>query len=178
MIRKIQKLISITLIFVLCVVTLCGCGSKVSDGLEALEKENYDEAIAAFQEAIENQEDLGEAYRGLGIAYWEKQDLDNAYDALKNALKNSEEQLGSTYNILASIDLQKENYETALNYIEKAGNCIGNSDELTQELAHNEIVCYEHMGKWDKAKEKMEEYKNKYPDDESLAKDAEFLSTR
>lgn len=169
---------ALVLILILCSFALGGCGSKVSDGLSALENEEYDEAITAFTEAVEQEEDLGEAYRGLGLAYWEKGDYDNAYEALKNAVKNSDEELGSTYNLLSCIDLQNENYKSALTYIEKAGNCIGNSDELTQELAHNEIICYEYLGKWDVAKEKMEKYQNKYPDDDSLAKDAEFLSTR
>lgn len=178
MINKLQKWIALAAILVLCVFCLAGCGSRVSDGLSALEKEEYDEAITAFSEAIEEEEDLGEAYRGLGLAYWEKEDYDNAYDALKNAVKNSDEELGSTYNLLSCIDLMNENYESALTYIEKAGNCIGNSDELTQQLAHNEIVCYENLGKWDIAKEKMEKYQSKYPDDDSLDKDAAFLATR
>lgn len=178
MMKKIRKWIALAVMLTFCAFALSGCGTKVADGLDALENEKYDDAITAFLAAIDEEEDLGEAYRGLGLAYWEKQDYDNAYEALKNAVKNSDEELGSTYNLLASIDLQNGNYESALTYIEKAGNCIGNSDELTQELAHNEIVCFEQLGKWDEAKEKMEKYQRKYPDDDSLAKDAEFLATR
>ena len=176
--KRIRNLIVLGLLGILCAAVLTGCGSKVNDGLEALENEKYDEAIADFQDAVDDEEDLGEAYRGLGIAYWEKQDYENAYEALKNAVKTSEEELGSTYNMLACIDLQNGNYESALAYIEKAGNCIGNSDELTQELAYNEIICYEHLGRWDEAKEKAAAYTDKYPDDDSISKDAAFLETR
>ncbi len=176
--KRIQRVCALTAMLVLCGLVLGGCGSRLADGLDALENENYDEAVAAFSEAIDAKEDLGEAYRGLGLACWELGDYENAYEALKNAVKNSDEELGSTYNLLASIDLQNGDYESALTYIEKAGNCIGNSDELTQELAHNEIVCYEQLGKWDEAKAKMEKYQSRYPDDDSLAKDAEFLATR
>ena len=178
MMKKMQKWIVQAAVLVLCVFALSGCGSNVADGLDALENEKYDDAITAFTAAVDTEEDPGEAYRGLGLAYWEKGDYENAREALKNAVKNSDEELGSTYNLLAGIDLQNGDYESALTYIEKAGNCIGNSDELMQELAHNEIICYEHLGQWDKAKEKMEKYRSKYPDDDSLAKDAEFLSTR
>jgi tetratricopeptide (TPR) repeat protein len=176
--KNMHKITAVMLIAIFCTLVMTGCGSKVSTGMDALEDGDYDEAITAFQEAIDEEEDLDQAYRGLGLAYWEKEDYDNAREALENAVKNSDEELGTTYNMLACIDLKNGDYESALNYIDKAGNCVGNSEELTQELAYNEIICYEHLGEWDKAKEKMTQYQKNYPDDDSVSKDAEFLETR
>ena len=43
---------------------------------------------------------------------------------------------------------------------------------------NNEIICLEKTADWEMAKEKMSEYQAAYPEDESVAKEAEFLQTR
>ena len=45
-------------------------------------------------------------------------------------------------------------------------------------MKYNEIICLEKTADWEMAKEKMSEYQAAYPEDESVAKEAEFLQTR
>ena len=51
-------------------------------------------------------------------------------------------------------------------------------ETLLQEMKYNEIICLEKTADWEMAKEKMSEYQAAYPEDESVAKEAEFLQTR
>ena len=85
--------------------------------------------------------------------------------------------------------LCKEDYAKALEYIqegialaeEKQGNKKQEDkkqETLLQEMKYNEIICLEKTADWEMAKEKMSEYQAAYPEDESVAKEAEFLQTR
>lgn len=51
-------------------------------------------------------------------------------------------------------------------------------ETLLQEMKYNEIICLEKTADWEMAKEKMSEYQAAYPEDDSVAKEAEFLQTR
>ncbi len=52
------------------------------------------------------------------------------------------------------------------------------SNELTQSLKYNEIVAYEYLGDFDKAKVLMKAYLKAYPDDSSANREYKFLKTR
>lgn len=48
---------------------LAGCqGNPAEKGVEYLEAGQYEEAAAAFEEAVEAGVNIGDAYRGIGIA--------------------------------------------------------------------------------------------------------------
>ena len=49
---------------------------------------------------------------------------------------------------------------------------------MKKEMEYNVIVSYEKMQNWEKAKSKLNEYLEKYPDDETAKKEVEFLETR
>ena len=70
----------------------------------------------------------------------------------------------------------KNDYEAALAAFQ-SGMAIENSG-LTQTLMYNEIVAYEYLGDFDKAKVLMRTYISSYPDDETAKRENDFLSTR
>ena len=79
---------------------------------------------------------------------------------------------------MGSCALQLEDGKSALSYFEKGLSASGVSDEMKKEMEYNVIVSYEKMQSWEKAKEKLNEYLKKYPDDKTAKKEAEFLETR
>ena len=51
---------------------LTGCTNALKDGTGYLEDGNYKEAVTAFQKAVDEGKKTAEAYRGLGMAYYEQ----------------------------------------------------------------------------------------------------------
>lgn len=162
-----------------------GCASireyfrnPLAEGLEYLKEEKYMEAIAAFEDAIEKEQEPGEAYRGIGIAYWEQEDYDKAEEALTNAILNGADKTGPTYNILAICDWKQQDLDGALQDFQIGIQCEPKASKLQQEMQYNMICIYEEKHDWEMAKQLMAEYVEAYPDDESVKKEAEFLQTR
>lgn len=58
-----------------------------SKGLGMIKNKKYDEALKVFAEAIEYKENCVNAYYGQGLAYKEKDDIDQAIVSFNNALK-------------------------------------------------------------------------------------------
>ena len=67
-----------------------GCGnasdSASASGLSALKSEDYNTAITNFQSAVDSEGREAEGYRGLGIAYLNLGDYENAVDAFSKSL--------------------------------------------------------------------------------------------
>lgn len=171
----------------LVIVLLCGAGfagiqkffkNPLEDGLQYLKEENYTEAIASFEKAIEKEKEPGEAYRGIGIAYWELGNYDKAEEALTSAILNGADKTGPTYNILAICDWKQQDLDGALQDFQTGIQCEPKASKLQQEMQYNMICIYEEKRDWEMAKKLMEEYVAAYPDDESVKKEAEFLQTR
>ena len=57
---------------------LTGCTNALKDGTGYLEDGNYKEAVTAFQKAVDEGKKTAEAYRGLGMAYYEQEDRESA----------------------------------------------------------------------------------------------------
>lgn len=157
---------------------ITGCARPVEDGMELLKAGSYQEAIAAFEESIEKEKEVAEAYRGQGMAYWELGDYEKAEDAFKEALIQGAEETGTIYNFLGISALRKEDFPAAAQYFELGLRCEGNSPELIKSMEFNRIVTQEKLGNWATAKTKLEEYVQKYPEDAVAVKEAEFLETR
>ena len=163
-----------------------GCGSLQKSGVDALEKGEYEEALADFQQMTEKGgNDAAEGYRGLGMTYYEMEDYENALEAFRNAADNGAEQTIQMYNLMGVCEMQTEDYASALEYIQSGLALTGTSDgadkadeKLVQEMKYNEIICYEQQADWENAKQKVTEYLEAYPDDEAVQKEAEFLETR
>lgn len=171
----------------LAVVLFCGVGyvgvqkyfkNPLEEGLQYLKEEKYTEAIASFEKAIEKEKEPGEAYRGIGLAYWEQENYDKAEEALTNAILNGADKTGPTYNMLAICDWKQQDLDGALKDFQIGIQCESKASELQQEMQYNMICIYEEKRDWEMAKQLMEEYVAAYPEDESVKKEAEFLQTR
>lgn len=80
------------------------------------------------------------------------------------------------YLTLSSYYIENEEYEKALELLQ-AGSALGESGVL-KKLLQDEIACYEKLGDYDTAKSRAEAYLEKYPDDEVVGKEYEFLKSR
>ena len=189
-----QKMKKKRMVLVMAVSAMCmmaGCGNTVKDGTEALEQGDYDTAIASFEEAAgsDDKEEAAEGYCGLGMTYYEQKQYDQALEMLEKAFDNGTVKTAELCNLAGTSALCKEDYAKALAYIqegialaeEKQGNEKQEDkkqETLLQEMKYNEIICLEKTADWEMAKEKMSEYQAAYPEDDSVAKEAEFLQTR
>ena len=91
----------------LAVLLLCGCGAAAKSwqeeydlGVRYLSKGNYEEAILAFEAAIEIDPKRAEAYLGLADVYVAQGDLDAAREVLDRAV----EAVGEDEEVLARLD--------------------------------------------------------------------------
>lgn len=157
---------------------LAGCSRKNEEGLTCLQEGRYEEAIEVFQESIDDQKDVAEAYRGQGIAYWELEQYEASRTAFREALANGAEETASIYNFIGSCSMQLGQYEEAISSFELGIGLGDGGSELDQEMAFNQIAAYEKIGDYESAKVRLSSYLEKYPDDAEAAKEAEFLETR
>lgn len=157
-----------------------GCvGTKnLKDGTAFLEEKKYEEAVETFQKEIDKEKHLDEAYRGIGLAYYELHDYGKALESFEEALKQGTQETASLYNLMAVCSMEMEQYEEALKYLEKGLAMEDVSEELKQEMKFHTIAMHEKLGDWESAKAAVAEYTAEYPNDEKAAKEAEFLETR
>lgn len=173
--RRLQVILSVLFLSII----LTGCGkNSYKAGVENLENGQYEEAAENFKEAVEKEKNTADAYRGMGIALWESEDYEGAKEAFLNALEKGTKKNATLYSFLGNCELKLDNPENALEYYEQ-GLAAGDAGaELTQEIEFNQIAAYEKMKDMKSAKAKLQEYIEKYPQDEAAAKEAEFLETR
>lgn len=164
---------------------LGGCSNALKDGTRALENGEYEEARDYFQSAVnEDGETSAEAYRGLGMAYYEMEDYGSALEAFQTALDKGAEQTVQIYNLMGICAMNVSDYESALEHFQSglalADTASGSETDtdLIREMRYNEIICYERIADWESAKQKAAEYLEEYPGDEAVEKEAEFLETR
>lgn len=111
---------------------------------------------------------LGQTYEKLG-------DVNYAGTLYEEYLAGNEEN-AEVYNQLGLCKMGAENYQAALDSFEKA--LAMPQVNNFQTLKWNQIVCYEHLGNFNKAKVLIESYLKEYPDDEVAVREYEFLKTR
>ena len=157
---------------------LSGCANNVQDGVASLEAGNYEKAKTFFEQEIEREKNLDEAYRGLGISCFELEEYEKALEAFELALENETEETATIFSIMGACYMEIEEYEKALDVYTKALSMEDITDDIKQEVQYNLIAVYEKMADWDAAKKQMKEYKKAYPDDERIEKEADFLETR
>lgn len=170
-----KKIVLGMIVFVL---LLTGCTNNIEDGVLLLEEAKYEEAIKVFDKDIERGKKLDEAYRGVGLAYFELEEYDKAVDALKKALKNGAEETATICGVLGACYMKQELYDEALAVYKKALKKEDITDKLKQEIEYNLIAVYEYTYDWEAAKKQAEKYVENYPDDARIEKEAEFLETR
>ena len=168
---------NLILLLLLCFL-LVGCQEKKPTVVELLESGAYETAIVRLEAMIDKKENVGEAYRGLGIAYWEVQEYQLARDAFALALEHGEEETGTIFNFLGVCDLRLGNIDIAGQWFAKGLEKEGNPPELIREMEFNQIVVYQKQGDFETAREKLDIYVTKYPDDIDAQKEMQFLETR
>ncbi len=172
-----MKKIRVTLL-ILVAGLLAGCSNYMKEGLELLQTGRYEDAVVAFQNEIAEEKNLDEAYRGMGIAYFELEDYGAAVEAFGSALANEAEETASIYQMLGVSYLKLDEYEKALENYNKALEMRDCTEEMRQEILFNEIAIYELQSEWELLKEKVAAYMEAYPEDDRMDKTAEFLETR
>lgn len=117
----------------------------------------------------------GDAMLLLGNVYLDLEDPASARSMYQEYLAGNEKG-AKAYNGLAICDIYEENYDSALQNIQKG--LEAEDPEATQGLLYNEIVVYEYQRNFAVAKAKMKAYLEQYPDDEQGLRENQFLSTR
>lgn len=136
-------------------------------------QKNYDEAKKELIESMK----LGyeDAMLLLGRVYLETDDTASARAMYQEYLTEGRNK-ARAYNGLAICDISEENYDGALEQIQKG--LAEQDEEENQSLLYNEIVAYEYKKDFATAKIKMQEFLEKYPEDQQALRENEFLETR
>lgn len=147
--------------------------SKFDKGRIYFYMEDYENAKIYFEDARDDDDQntilfLGKTYEMLG-------DYNYATSTYQNYLTRHPE-AAVIYNQLGLSRIKSGDYTGARDAFASAGNLPGSG--LEQVLAFNEIVANEYTGDFAKAKELMNEYLRKYPDDQAAVRENIFLSTR
>lgn len=171
-----KKKVIIGILVALCM-TVTGCAGSVKKERSIWKKKTI-KCRGGIPGCGRQKKNLGEAYRGLGLCYWEQKKYEKAEKALEKALKNGTEETATLYNILGICDLELDKPEKAVYYFENGQELSGAGKELLKEMAYNLVVAYEKAGDYQSAKEKLDSYLKANPDDKKALKEQEFLNTQ
>ena len=98
---------------------LTGCAGNIKEGIDLLEKGEYKAAAEAFKKDVKKERNLDEAYRGLGIAYFELKEYDAAIEAFELAKKHGAEETATFCSFFGASYLEIEEYDKALDAYER-----------------------------------------------------------
>lgn len=133
----------------------------------------YQQACVTLEKAREK--GGADSYLYLGKAYEATGDYNYA-SSVYNSWLTKDTSSAAIYNQLGLCEMAMGNYKRALEAFQ-AGMQIENNS-LMQTLAFNEIVAYEYLEDYQKARVLMDNYLKSYPDDEQARREQQFLSTR
>lgn len=136
-------------------------------------QEKYDKAETSLKTAIKME--YHDAMPMLGHIYLVNGDVENARSIYEKYLAVGKNKAGA-YNGLALCDLAEEKYESAMENVQKGLENKKPGEE--QALLYNEIIALEHLQDFTAAKEKLNVYLEKYPEDAEALREKDFLSTR
>jgi tetratricopeptide (TPR) repeat protein len=135
---------------------------------------DYQVALSELSEGFKN--GFTEAYYYIGEIYRIKKDYPKAIYYYDIFIEEGEIMVPNVYNQIASCLIKTGDYTQALGYLEEG--IAYNHTGSMQILKKNEVVAYECLGEFDKAKEKLSQYMTVYPNDKEAAREAQFLETR
>lgn len=176
--RKGKVILTVMAVLLSFGLTGCAAMNPVDEGVEFLKSEKYQEAQGKFQEAVDAGTDVGEAYRGLGLCYWEQKEYKKAQEAFKLAQENGVKETATLYNLLGLCAVKLDETDQAIQYFEEGQKFPDAEQKLLQEMTFNLIVLYERKDDWGAAKKKLEEYVARFPGDERAEKELEFFNTQ
>lgn len=152
--------------------------NDIQKGTDYLKEAKYEQAVSSFEKAVKKETNLGEAYRGMGIAYFEMEEYDKALDCFETAMENGTEKTDTLYRFVGVCQMKTGKYAEAVETY-NAGIVLEDCDEtIKKEMEYNRIVSCEKAGDWENAKAFVKEYVAKYPDDADAQREAEFLESR
>ena len=82
---------------------MAGCSTQIEKGTSLLKGEKYEEAAEVFEKASGKSSMEREAYRGLGISYFELEQYDKAASAFETALEKGVKKTPRLYNSLRDL---------------------------------------------------------------------------
>ena len=136
---------------------------------------DYQSAAVSLEEARSADGNDSEASLYLGRAYEAVGEYNYASNVYESFLARNPK-AAAVYNQLALCEMAMGDYEGALENID-IGMQTGDTDTM-RSLSFNEIVAYEYLGEFEKAKALMNSYLASYPDDAEALREMEFLKTR
>ncbi len=152
-------------------------GSSAEDYRERghiyLIREEYDNARKELDQAIKMGDTKALLY--LAQVYDAQGDDKKAKSLYESYLKQNDSDT-DTMIALGEMQLEAGKYKKALELFQQA--LEAGKPEDAKSLRRNEIICYEYLYDFAKAKEKMASYVKDYPEDEEAQREYEFLQTR
>lgn len=138
-------------------------------------KGDYKNAKANFEESVKG--GCNEALYYMGMAYMAEKDYNTAISRFEEYTgTGSTEKAPEAYNQIAGCYIELGDFENASAYIDNGMDYgITNAGMV---LGRNRVVLYERTGKYKKAKKAASLYLEKYPGDEEMEKELEFIKTR
>lgn len=136
--------------------------------------EQYDNAIAIYDQMIEKTPEDSKNYMLKGNCYMKKKQTKKALETYKMGYETTKDTV--LIPNLAYCYIKLESYDTAKEIVREG---LDSGDEsIKKELLFDEIVLYEKELDYETAYEKAKEYVSLYPDDEEGQKELTFLETR
>lgn len=170
--KRILVLLSVCCLF------LTGCANSIKEGVKCLEENRYEDAVAIFEKQAEKGRNAAEAYRGLGIAYYELGEYEKALNSFTDAEGAGAKLTAVLWQLRGNSYMGLEMYDFAILAYDEALVLEDCTEDMKREMMYNRVAAYEYLASWDKAKEALDAYLELYPDDEEALHEAEFLKTR
>lgn len=171
-------------------------GSGEERVTDLLKQGDFQGAVSLAERKLDEKrrkpEDLPEAYRGIGMAYYELEDYEAARSHLQKALEEGGAETPTIYHLIGTCSMYLGDYDGALTAFDQ-GTALpqeavfsegteweqqADYQAAIQEMLRNRIVCYEKKQEWDSVKAAVAEYAARYPEDAEAQKEAEFWATR
>lgn len=134
---------------------------------------DYENARKELDQAINGGDEKAILY--MAQSYDASGDSEQAKAMYESYISKNESD-GTILTALGEMQMEEGNYSQALDFFDKA--LALENIENEQQILRNEIIAYEKLLDFAKAKEKMAEYLEKYPDDEDAKRESVFLETR
>jgi tetratricopeptide (TPR) repeat protein len=135
---------------------------------------DYELALSELSEGFVN--GFTEAYYYIGEIYRIQKNYPKAVYYYETFIKEGEILTPTVYNQIASCLIKSGDYKNAIKYLDQG--IAYNHAGTMQVLMKNQIIAYESMGMFDKAKEKITQYLTKYPEDLEALREEKFIDTR
>jgi tetratricopeptide (TPR) repeat protein len=124
----------------------CAAENDYKKGVEALDKQDYDQAIRRLTKVVENDPKNADAWNARGFAYQQKKEFDKAIGDFNQAVRWDPKH-ALAFNNRGNTYLEKKNYRKALADYNQAIRL----EPKDIEYLNNRGICYRRMGQYQKA---------------------------